>query len=140
MPGCVSVCSFITPFVLAEVTSGSSISATSFASPKIEDLGLTTLGQKDVRWLDIPVHDALGVGGIERAEHLYPEPQDILPRERASFDAVLERLPLEPLHDEERLAVLLADIVDGADVRVIQRGGGARLATESLERIGIPLK
>ena len=46
-------------------------------------------------------------------------------------DALLQRRPVEELHDEERAAVLLADIVDRADVGVIQRRCGPRLAAET---------
>ena len=50
---------------------------------------------------------------------------------------MLQRRPVEELHDEERAAVLLADIVDGADVGVVQRRCGARLAAESGQGLGI---
>jgi hypothetical protein len=40
--------------------------------------------------------------------------------------AVLQRLAVEKLHGNELLAVLLADIVYGADVGVIQSGCGLR--------------
>ena len=45
--------------------------------------------------------------------------------------------PSEELHDNERLVVLLADFVDGADVGVIERGGGAGLATKAFEGLRI---
>ena len=35
-----------------------------------------------------------------------------------------ERLPLEQLHRDERPAFVFADLVDRADVRVVQRGSG----------------
>ena len=49
---------------------------------------------------------------------------------RAS-DAVLQRHAVEKLHDNEGLPVLLPNLVDGADIGMIQRGGGLRLALEA---------
>ena len=50
---------------------------------------------------------------------------------------MLQRQPLEEFHHEERASVLLADIVDGADVGVIQRRCGTRLAAEPSKSLGI---
>ena len=36
-----------------------------FSQPKVENLCRSTRGHKDVCWLDVPVHDALGVCGIK---------------------------------------------------------------------------
>ena len=41
------------------------------------------------------------------------------------------------LHHDERRAVPLVDVVDGADARMIQRRGEARFAPEALQRIVI---
>src|ERR1043166_4956561 len=43
---------------------------------------------------------------------------------------------IDELHDEEREAVIFADVVDGNDVRMIQRRCGTRLAQEATARIG----
>src|SRR5208282_5240136 len=40
---------------------------------------------------------------------------------------------VQELHRNERLAVLVVNLVDRADVRVVQSGSGTRLATESFE-------
>ena len=45
---------------------------------------------------------------------------------------VRERLALEQLHGDELRALELVHLVDGADVRVIERRGGARLAQKPL--------
>ena len=52
-------------------------------------------------------------------------------------DAVLQRQPVQKLHGDEGLAVLLADVVNGADVGMIQRGGGLRFALETLEGLRV---
>ena len=50
---------------------------------------------------------------------------------------MLQRHPVEELHDEKSAAVLLADVVHSANVGVIQGRGGPRLAPESGQGFGI---
>ena len=45
-----------------------------------------------------------------------------------------QRLALEQLHRDEVLALVLVDLVDGADPGVVEGGSGAGLALEALER------
>ena len=52
-------------------------------------------------------------------------------------DAVLERLAIQKLHGDERLAVVLADLVDRADVRMVQRRRGTRFAPEAFQRLRV---
>ena len=49
----------------------------------------------------------------------------------------LERRAVQQLHHDEMLALVLADVVDRADVRVVERRGGARLAPEAFERLAV---
>jgi hypothetical protein len=39
--------------------------------------------------------------------------------------------PVQKLHGNERLSVLLADVINGADIGVIQRGRGLRFASKA---------
>ena len=52
-------------------------------------------------------------------------------RQRPPREPLGQRLALEPLHDQEVDAVLVADVVERADVRVIERRDRARLALEA---------
>ena len=53
-------------------------------------------------------------------------------RQRALAEAVRQRLALEQLHDEVVGPVLVADVVERADVRVVERRDRPRLALEAL--------
>jgi hypothetical protein len=46
-------------------------------------------------------------------------------------------MPWSPLHHHEALAVVLADVVDSADVRVVHGRGDASLALETFDRAGV---
>jgi hypothetical protein len=78
------------------------------------------------------VHDALRVRRVERIGHVEPELEDLARRETIGRDPAAERLALEALHHDERAALVLADVVDRADVRVVERRGRLRLALEAL--------
>ena len=47
--------------------------------------------------------------------------------------SLAEALPLDELHGDPGVAVVLADLVDRDDVRVVEGRGGARLVLEALE-------
>ena len=73
------------------------------------------------------------MGGVERVGDFDGGVQHLLQPHRLALDAVLERLAVEVLHHDEMLAVEFANIVDGANVRVVQGGGGAGLAQEAVD-------
>ena len=47
-------------------------------------------------------------------------------------DAGSERLAFQQLHDQKRRALVFANVVDRADVRVIEGRGGARFTEQPL--------
>jgi hypothetical protein len=48
-----------------------------------------------------------------------------------------KRFALQQLHGDKRLALVLGNFVDGADVRVVERAGGARFALEAFQGLRI---
>ena len=54
------------------------------------------------------------------------------------MDVLLETPSFQELHDNERLAFMLTNVVDGADVGVVQRRSGACLAEVPVDGIGVP--
>src|ERR1700747_828524 len=50
---------------------------------------------------------------------------------------MLQRDALEKFHGDEGLAILFADVVDGADVGMIERGGGLSFALKARQCLGI---
>src|SRR5262245_44165438 len=103
---------------------------------EIKDLGAGRC-QHDVGRLEVAMDDALAVRGVEPAGELHPETQDLLERQRAAEQPVRERLASEVFHHEEVHAVLLADVVQGADVWMTQAGDRAGFAAEPFVPRGI---
>ncbi len=98
---------------------------------EVQDLRLSSLGDEDVRRLDVSVHDPDAMSGLERIRHLNAQIDHTRNRRRPVRDRVRERLPTHSFHHEEGTCVVLADIVHRADVRMIERGRRPRLALEA---------
>src|SRR5262245_338876 len=81
--------------------------------------------------------DALRMRRLERVGKLDADLDDVADLERPLVDAIAEVLALERLHDDEGCPLVLADIEDGADSRMAQRAGGARLDPKAIERLTI---
>ena len=110
----------------------------SLRQAEIQDLRRPALHEEDVRGLDVAMHDSLRVRRIEAVGDLDADLQELRDLDGPGGDAVLERLALEQLHGDERPTLELADVVDRADVGMIERRRRARLAAEPLDRLRIP--
>ena len=99
-----------------------------------ENLGVVAAGNKNIGWLDVAVDDAFGVRGIEGVGDLDAQVGKQVKREGAARNAITKGLAFEKLHDEKIAAGGFADVINGADARVIQRRGGAGFALKALER------
>ena len=75
--------------------------------------------------------------GVQRVGHFDRNVQKTIHRHGLAGDQVLERAAVEILHGDERMAVLLRDFVNRADVGMIQRGSGSRFATEPFKRLRV---
>jgi len=102
---------------------------------EVQDLRLPSVGHEDVRGLDVAVDNPLCVGRIERVGELDPQVQKLLRLDGPAGDPTLQRPALQKLHGDEGLAFVLVDVVDGADVGVVQSGSGAGLTLEPLLRL-----
>ena len=97
------------------------------------DLHLPVSEAEDVLWLDVPVHEPLGVGGLERRAQLDRDRDDLRRWERAaSFDVLCKRASVHVFHDDVGATPVLADVIDLNDVRVDEPRGQPRFAQESL--------
>ena len=109
---------------------GVSVSGLSAArDAEVEHLRLTARGQHDVVRFDVPMDDAAVVRVAQRIGHLCRDGERLCGRQRAARKRCGECLALDGLHDDEGAALGFADIVDRADVGMIERRRRACLLT-----------
>ena len=89
--------------------------------------------QHDVLGFHIPVDDALGVGVVQRAEHLRGKMHGLLPGERAAalFEVFLQRDAVHIFHNDVLELVRHRHIVHLDDVGMVQNGDGLGLVFET---------
>jgi len=83
------------------------------------------------------MHDSFRVSGVERVRNFDGEREHHFQIQRPAGDAVLERHAIQEFHGDESLSILLADVVNGADVWMIEGGRRLSLALETPERLRI---
>ena len=76
------------------------------------------------------MNQAAPVRRIKRVGKGDPVLDGLVDVEWSALQPVLQRLALEALHDQKAMAICVADVVQRADVGVIQRGNRLRLAIE----------
>src|SRR5580693_3863337 len=94
---------------------------------------MTALRHKDVRRLNVAVDYAFGVCRVECVCNLDSERENHLGFHRTPRNAVLQRQSVKKLHGDERFAVVFINLVDGADVWMIQSRGSLRLTLKTGE-------
>jgi hypothetical protein len=84
------------------------------------------------------VRDAGAVRTIERIANLHGNGQRVVDwKHRCLLRSRRQRLALEVLEDDVVLVAVAADVVNRADVRIVERCDGARFLLEALPRLGI---
>ena len=74
---------------------------------------------------------------VQRLGDLNAVAEGLLHRQRTLFQPLLERFAFDELHYQVISPFVMTDVVERADVRIAQRGNGARFAIESLPKLGI---
>jgi len=70
---------------------------------------------------------------IQCVRHLDGQVQELVDTKKSGCDPLLEGLAFQILHCNKGSLAGLIHLVNGADVRVVQRGRGSGLSSESLE-------
>ncbi len=105
---------------------------------EIQDLGRPVRSDHDVARLDVAVDDAVLVGLGQALGHLGGEAQRVGRRKVAAGDPVLQGFALVAGHDDVEAAVgRFVDLVDGADVGMVEARGGPGLVDEPLAGRGL---
>ena len=78
------------------------------------------------------MHDALRMCRVESISHIGRDGEQPVEVQRSVADEVLQRLAFQILHDDVGHPIVFADVIDCADVGMVQGGCGLGLATEAV--------
>ena len=138
VPGLVRCSSLIPPWLRASLPSAIlPLAGATLARPKSRILAWPRLVTKMFaglisRWTMPSECAASSASAISMAER-----QQRFGFQRTPGDAVLQGDSVQELHHDERLAFMLADLVNGADVGMVQGRGSASLAAKAFQRLRI---
>lgn len=107
------------------------------ARPEVEHSDVAIRPDDDIRWLQVPVHDATFVRSIERIGNLDSDMPRFVDRKRAVREPCLERRTLDHLHDDDLIRADPFESINGRDVRVIERGEYLRFTRKSRDAIRV---
>ena len=98
---------------------------------EVEYLHMPAGGDEDVRRLDVAMNDARGVGGVEGVGDFDGQFQRRFEIEPLDCHALAQVRALEELHGDEDDPVLLANLINRADVGVVQSRQSARFTLKA---------
>ncbi len=100
---------------------------------------LPLVGDQDVRRLDVAMDEPAPVRGVERGRDLPGDPHRALRRQPAvrAVDQRAQVGALDVAHRQVQHALVLARLVDGHDVRVVDRGRELRLRLEAVAEVEV---
>src|SRR5262252_921001 len=106
--------------------------------PEIEHLNYAVAAQHDVFGLDVPMDDPGLVRRRERRGDLDGDVERGYHRHLPVGQNFSQRQPFDEFGGDEMRRAVIADLVNGDDVRVVERAGRARLLLESEQPLVVP--
>ena len=104
--------------------------------PEVRHLHVVARLDHDVGGLDVAVHDAALVGGVERVGHLRADRGGALDRHLpGALDHPVEAHAVDELHRDVAQALPAADVVERDDVRVLELRRDLGLLLEALQQV-----
>jgi hypothetical protein len=99
---------------------------------------MPTLRHKNIRGFDVPVNDAFGVfAASSPSGNINRNRQKFFKFHRTARNGVLQGLSVQKLHGDEGFAGFFADVVNRANVGMIQCRSGFGLTPKAFERLRV---
>jgi hypothetical protein len=105
------------PYQLAEHSIHSTVQlAISAWRIRTSQLGMSTFGDDNIRWLDVPVDDPFGMRRVQSVGKFNRQREQNVSLNGIAVDSVFQRHAIQTFHGGETLPLMLADLVNDADV------------------------
>src|SRR5437867_6516539 len=108
-----------------------------FGQTKIKNLCVATTSDKNIPGLDIAMDNALGMCCVEGVGDLDRETEENVGLQRLAGDTMLQRYAIKILHGNKALAIMLSNLVNSANVGMIQCRGSPRFTAETFQSLRI---
>ena len=80
--------------------------------------------------------DTLGMGGVEGISDLDSDGEQSFVFQCTARNTVFERHTIQKFHDDKRFPIVLPDVINSANIGVIQCGRSLGLAPKATENLG----
>jgi hypothetical protein len=104
---------------------------------EIENFDAAIFGDEDIFWLQVSVNDALDVCRGEAARDLGAIVNGAARGKRPGTHNLAKRLPFQEFRDDKGSAFVFTDLVDGKNIRVVERRSALSFLCKPVEPIGI---
>jgi hypothetical protein len=108
-----------------------------FGDAKVSDFHTTGFVEQQVLRLDVTMDDALVVGELQRVAQRRHDGQRLLRRELSRAQKLAQIHAIHEFHEQKIKPARLSKVVNGNDVRMVQRGKGLSLARESFGKLRV---
>ena len=102
-----------------------------FRQTEVENFGMAALGDEDVARLDVAVDDPFGMRGVQCVGNFDSQSEQDFGLDGPSGNAMLQGHAVQKFHGDESVAAFLPNVVNGADVGVVQRGSRLGFSPET---------
>src|SRR6516225_1477305 len=89
---------------------------------EIENFCMAAIGDENVRGFDASMNDSLGMRGVERVGYIDRNVERLFQLHGTSRNRVLKGFAFQVLHSNEGSSVFFTDVVNGANIGMIECG------------------
>ena len=108
-----------------------------FGQAKVHDLGVTLRREHDVGGFQVAVQKPAGMRFLERLGNLHGHAKGVEQRHSAFEQSLMQRRSRDVLHHQKQCIAVLAKLEEFADIRVVERRDGHRLAAQAFARVAV---
>src|SRR6516162_1481529 len=98
---------------------------------------MSIFGYKDICWFDVSMDDTLGVRCVQSLSHANRYIEQLFQFHRATGNNVLQSFAFQILHSDEGPTIFLANVINRANVRMIESRSSLGFPPKSLHCLSV---